>query len=178
VDTLRLETRRSAVDRSFGLIVGLFALPIAIDVAMLVFVVSHDAGELAALAFLVPLVLLTLLELTQCYQWGATRALEWLLWVSDAGLVFFTPRGRVELPWEAVTGVGIGQVLWTQQLTVWVQAGPGSPGVVSTVPAATWRVIRRRGLRLSLRLVHLPPADVAEAISAFSRGRCAPAAVA
>ncbi len=180
MDTLRLETRRSAVDRSFALIVGLFGLPVAIDVAMLVFVVYADAGGLAALAFLVPLVLLVLVELTQCYQWGATRAIEWPLWVGEGGLVFFTPRGRVELPWDAVTAVGISRVLWTSQLTVGVhpQAGPGSPGVASTMSAATWRLVRRRGLRLSLRLVHLPPAEVAQAISAFSRGRWTPVAAA
>jgi hypothetical protein len=179
VDTLRIETRRTSVDRLMGLSVGLFVLVMALDVAGLVFVTSADAGTLAGLVFLGPLAFMVAVTAFQCYAWGATRSLEWPLWVSDDGLVFFTPHGRVELPWDAVTGVAFRSVLWAQQLRVTVhpQAGPGSPGVVTSVPPARWRSIHRTGLLLPVRHLQVPAAEIAAAIAACSRGRWTPVPV-
>jgi hypothetical protein len=159
-----------------GMSVGLFVLVIALDLAGLVFVTSADAGTLAGLVFLGPLAFMVAVFGFQCYVWGASRSIEWPLWVGDTGLVFFTPRGRVELPWAAVTGVGFTRVMLAHQLTVAVHpdAGPGSPGVVTTVPEAQWRVIHRLGLRLPVRHLQVPPAEIAAVIAACSRGRWTP----
>jgi hypothetical protein len=179
VDTVRVGTQRTSLDRAMGLSVGIFVLVIALDLAGLVFVTAADAGTLAGLVFLGPLVVVVTMTAFQCYVWGASRSIEWPLWVGDDGLVFFTPHGRVELPWDAVTGVGFRRVLWAQQLQVTVhpQAGPGSPGVVTTVTPARWRSIHRAGLLLPVRHLQIPAVEIAAATAACSRGRWTPVPV-
>ena len=175
-DCLVLKSNRSAVDRTFRPIVVMYAIVTTALCALIVWAATL-IGELAPLALflLVPVIMAGSLSV-YCYSWGATRAIEWPLQISRAGMLFCTPRGRVEFGWEAVTDVRITQHRLTQQLTVRLHpnAGPGAPGVVTTVPEGGWRLIRRSGVRLSLRVVTCDPTDLAAAIAALSGHRWTP----
>ncbi len=76
-------------------------------------------------------------------------------------------------PGKRSAAVTVSRVLRRPQLNVWLHpaAGPGAPGVSTTLSAGGWRTIQRAGLRLSLRIVVEPLPVVLDAVADLSRGR-------
>lgn len=168
---------RSAVDRQYALVVGLWALLAAIGVVGFVLLLANVAqvGPAAGAPLVFAFICVPNLAV-YLWIWRSTRRLDQPLVVSAAGMQFQTPRGEVSVPWEAVRTITLNRVLGRPQLTAALDpaAGPGAPGIRSTLPNGAWRTIRRTGLRLSFRIVTEPAPVVARAIVDHSRGRFTP----
>ena len=179
MNAFQVSIDRSRVDRMFAGVAVALALPVLLSVVLAVYLfVAMDAGA-QVLVLAIPVVGMAPLLLAQCIVWGATRRIEHPLTVDAHGMTFDTPRGAVSFPWEAVTALGITTTGRAPMLAVRLhpEAGPGAPGIVSTLTPGGWRVLRRQGLRLSLRAVRTSPDELGAAVGHFSNGRWAPALV-
>lgn len=167
---------RSAVDRQYALVVGLWAFLAAIGVVGFVLLLRDAAqvGPAAGAPLVFAFICLPNLAV-YVWIWRSTRRLQQPLVVSAAGMEFQTPRGEVSVPWAAVRSITLTRVLGRPQLTVALDlTGSASAAIRSTVPKGAWRAIQRTGLRLSFRIVTEPAPAVAQAIGNHSRGRFTP----
>ena len=130
----------------------------------------------AIAVFAIPLVGLLPLAIAQGTVWASTRRIAYPLEVGPLGMVFDTPRGRVAFPWEAVTGVALLRSATGTRLVVQLhpQAGPGAPGVTGDLTRGGWRLVRRQGFQLSMRVVLISPEELGQAVEHYSRGRFRP----
>lgn len=165
---------RGKIDRQYAVICAVWTVLALTGVAG--FVLLLHSGDDLGVAAGAPLIVtaISLINLAvYVWIWTTTRRLVEPFVASTAGVLFRTPRGEVEVPWEAVRAITISRVLGRPQLNVQLHpaAGPGAPGVRTTLSPGGWRTVRRAGLRLSLRLVREPVPVVSTAIAELSRGR-------
>ena len=150
--------------------------PVLVCVAALVYFVAQDATAGALLVFGLPLVAFLAVAVAEGRLWVATRRIAQPLELSAQGWPS-TPRAdAVAFPWAAVAAVGILRVGLTSRLVVRLhpRAGPGAPGVSGTLTPAGWRIVRRRGLQLSLRTLQISPEELGWAVERSSAGRFRP----
>lgn len=108
------------------------------------------------------------------FVYGSRIAISEPLTVNQWGFTMNTVAGRMEVPWQAVTGVRIRSRLWTRLLLLQLHpaAGPGSPGVQTDISPAYWsRMMRYGGPIIGDKGIGESYAQIMQAISYFSRGR-------
>ncbi len=170
---VRIASRTSGIDRVWGSAVGAIVVLIAAMIGgVLLLTASVDTS--APLLMLVPALIFSLVMLAVMVRtWRSLRAITIPIELDHAGLVLRAPQGDLRCPWEAVAGIGFGRIGFTRTLVVRLhpQAGPGAPGIETTLPPRVWRIIRRHGLRYAAWLLDIDTPGLAEAIGRTSGGR-------
>ncbi|CAN5523341.1 hypothetical protein BH10ACT1_BH10ACT1_07070 [soil metagenome] len=170
---VRIASRRSGIDRVWGTVLGVVVLVIGAVLAGVVLLAMQvdDSGPYLMLLPLAPFTVLVLWMVGR--TWRQLRSITIPLELDPVGLVLRAPQGSLRCPWEAVASIGFGRLGLTRTLVVRLhpQAGPGAPGIETTLPPRAWRTIQRHGLRYAAWLLDIDDQRMAAAVADLSGGR-------
>ncbi|GAB3929856.1 hypothetical protein GCM10011575_28150 [Microlunatus endophyticus] len=169
-----MHTDRVAINRRHGGILVAHGLLAALVVVAMIWISSLDAGPLSILPMLVLLVGQIFQLSYHSFVYGSRIAISEPLTIDGRGFAMNTAAGRMEVPWEAVTGVEVRRRLWNRFLVLRLHpaAQPGSPGVQTDLSARYWtRMQRYGGPMLGAVGIRESYDQIRQAVSYFSRGR-------
>lgn len=171
---LRIASRRSSIDRVWGSAFAIAVVVIgAVVVALALVAPSGDGSMLVIFAPVAPFFLYLLWTIG--HTWHKLRSISTPLELDTYGLTLQSPRGTVRCPWGAVTSIGFSRIglLGTRLIVIRLhpKAGPGAPGIESTMPPRSWRTIHRHGLRYATWLLDIDDHQLAAAIAKLSADR-------
>lgn len=169
-----VHTDRAAIHGRHGGILVLHGILALIVVVAIVVVSSLDIGALSILPLLIVLVGQIFQLSYHSFVYGSRVAISEPLTIDHRGFGMNTVAGRMEVPWEAVTGVRIRRRLWNRLLFLELHpaAGPRSPGVQTDISDRYWaRMKRYGGPMLGEKGIRESYQEILQAIGYFSRGR-------
>lgn len=169
-----VHTDRSAIHRRHGVILLLHGIVAAAIVAAIIWGDGLDLGPLSMLPLLIALVGQIFQLSYHSFVYGSRIAINEPLTVNHWGFAMNTAAGRMEVPWDAVAGVGIRRRLWYRMLILHLHpaAKPGSPGIRTDIAESYWnRLHRYGGPMLGEKGVRERLPAIIAAIGHFSQGR-------
>lgn len=169
-----VHTDRAAIHRRHGGILVLHGVLAVVVVFAIIWVSSLDIGPLSILPLLIVLVGQIFQLAYHSFVYGSRIAISEPLIINGWGFAMNTVAGRMEVPWDAVTGIQLRHRLWYRLLVLQLHpaAAPGSPGVQTDISPGYWaRMKRYGGPILGEKGIRESYDQIKEAVAFFSRGR-------
>ncbi|SDT36777.1 hypothetical protein [Microlunatus soli] len=169
-----VHTDRAAIHRRHGGILAVHGVLGAAVVAAIIWFEAQDLGPLSTLPMLIILVGQIFQLSWHSFIYGSRVAISEPLTLNHRGFAMNTAAGRMEVPWEAVTGIAIRRRLRYRMLVLQLHpaAMPGSPGVETDITPSDWKRLQRYGgPMLGEKGIRENLADIIAAVDDFSQGR-------
>jgi hypothetical protein len=169
-----VHTDRAGLHRVHGVILAVHGVLALILAALIIAIGNLGVGWYSVLPFLILLLGQAFQLSIHSFSYGARLSISQPLTLTAWGFAMNTAGGRLEVPWEAVTGVGIRNVRFNRVLMLQLHpnAGPGSTGVDTDLSEGYWKRIRRfGGVMLGRKGIHQDLNEIVQAVHHFSNGR-------